>query len=29
MSEQERIRNYGWSIRPRSKFDSQIAISGS
>ena len=29
MSEQERIRNYGWSIRPRSKFDGQIDISGS
>ena len=29
MSEQERIRNYRWSIRPRRKFDGQIAISGS
>ena len=29
MSEQERIPNSGWSIRPRSKFYDQIAISGS
>ena len=29
MSEQERIHNFGWSIRPRSKFYDKIAISGS
>ena len=29
MPEQERIRNYGCSIRPKSKFDGQIAISRS
>ena len=29
MSEQERIRNYGWSVRPKSKFDDQITISES
>ena len=29
MSEQERIPNFEWSIRPRSKFYDQIAIYGS
>ena len=29
MFEQERIPRNGWNIRPRSKFDDQIAISGS
>ena len=29
MSEQERIPRYGRSICPRSKFEDQIAISGS
>ena len=29
MSEQEKMRHYGWIIRPRSKFDGQSDISES